>query len=482
MSDFAAAQQRILARRAARDAQLAAQATVEQNARNAQLLRLPPALRVIAHQTLNAWDVIKSPYGTRPAFRVGQVDAELLDEDLLELLRKQVGEGLKLFGNHLQDDWGAEIALVLQSILWKLAIWDHGASYGASLQGLQYVDARGSDSARRKPPTAWQKISYGLVTVGGRYAWTKWSDYLSNAENGYDEPSPLIRSLSRITTLAGTTHEIAAFTSFLVFLYNGQYRTLTDRLLRLRLLPSSNATSREVSFEYLNRQLVWHAFTEFLLFLLPLVGISRWRRWVARAWKKAKSSITRLRTGTSSAGQDEAEDGQKGELAFLPERTCAICYHDQNPTAGRSEQDVISAGANSGIIGNASTDITNPYEAIPCGCVYCFVCLAQRIEAEEGEGWICLRCGELVKECKPWDGDVLAPQQEAAANGSEDGARSSGRKSIAWADEVVEDEREQMEQMERTMSHLDPIPVDDEQEWEREGQNVVEDEEEEEPN
>jgi len=217
----------------------------------------------------------------------------------------------------------------------------------------------------------------------------------------------------------------------------------------MRLVPSSNQTSREVSFEFLNRQLVWHAFTEFLLFLLPLVGISRWKRWLARAWKRTKKTFHDLRHPSES--RDGLEDDVtmlKGELAFLPERTCAICYQDQNPTTGQSEQDVVSAGANSGIIGNASTDITNPYETVTCGCIYCFVCLAGRIEAEEGEGWSCLRCGEVIKECKPWDGDVYVAQPT-------EGRRSS-RKSIAWADEV--DEEADLEEME----NVDPMPVEDE--------------------
>jgi peroxin-2 len=462
MTDFAAAQQRILARRAARDAQIASEFALQQNARNAQLLRLPPALRVLAHQTLNVWDTVKSPYGTRPAFRVGQVDAELLDEELLNLLKNQAGDGLKLFGAHLREEWGPEISLILRSILWKLAIWDHDASYGASLQGLRYVNARGKGdvSSARRPPTAWQKIAYGIMTVGGRYGWSKWENFLSGIENGYDEPSPLMRRLGRFTTLAGSAHEIAAFASFLVFLYNGKYRTLTDRLLGLRLVPSSNQTSREVSFEYLNRQLVWHAFTEFLLFLLPLVGISRWRRWIARAWKRTKKAVTRLRKGDVAEAED-ADALPGGELAFLPERTCAICYQDQNPTGGRSEQEVINAGANTGIIGNASTDITNPYECTPCGDIYCFVCIAQRIEAEDGEGWTCLRCGEVVKECKPWDGDVLPdPKARGQGSGSDEG-RPGSRKSIAWADDVI-DEQEKEEGLDRTMSHVDPMPVEDE--------------------
>jgi len=470
MTDFAAAQQRIIARRAAREAQLAAAASQQYEARASQLTRLPPALRVLVQQTLDAWDVVKAPYSTRPSFRVGQVDAELLDEELLELLKNQAGEGLRLLGAHLKDDYSAEIGLVLRTVLWKLSIWDHGASYGASLQGLKYMDARHKRSGG-EPPKAWQKIAYGLITVGGRYGWQRWEDYLSNIENGYDEPSTLIRRMSRLTTFAGTTHNIAALISFLVFLYNGKYRTLTDRLLRLRLVPSSNQTSREVSFEYLNRQLVWHAFTEFLLFLLPLVGISRWRRWIARAWKRAKASIAKMTTGQKLEASDE-DELQKGELAFLPERTCAICYQDQNPAGGRSEQDVISAGANSGIIGNASTDITNPYEIIPCGCVYCYVCVAQRIEAEEGEGWVCLRCGEVVKECRPWDGDVLverrAAESEAAYSEEMETGRPSSRKSIAWADELVEKgaELHEPEEHEPEMHSVDPMPVPDDEEEE----------------
>jgi len=222
---------------------------------------------------------------------------------------------------------------------------------------------------------------------------------LVDNDNGYDEPSPTVRRLARLSSAISSIHSIAALVSFLVFLVNGRYRTLLDRILRLRLAPPTSQVSREVSFEYLNRQLVWHAFTEFLLFVLPLVGISRWRRWLSRAWRKTKSIMQ-----SGSADQDEIK---YGELSYLPERTCAICYQDQNSVMTSEAEIVAAAGASGGVIGSAQTDITNPYETIPCSCVYCFVCLASRLEAEEGEGWVCLRCGEIVKECKPWGGDVL---------------------------------------------------------------------------
>lgn len=203
-----------------------------------------------------------------------------------------------------------------------------------------------------------------------------------------------------MSDIVSTTHLIAVFASFLVFLVNGRYRTLLDRILRLRLAPPKSQVTREISFEYLSRQLVWHAFTEFLLFLLPLVGISRWKRWLSRAWRKTKA-LAKRDTG------DEHEAASSGELAFLPERTCAICYKDQNPTSTSENEIMAVSGASGGVVGSAQTDVTNPYETKKCGCIYCFVCVAKSLEAEEGEGWTCLRCGELVKECKPWAGDVL---------------------------------------------------------------------------
>jgi peroxin-2 len=459
MADFAAAQARILQRRAAREASLNAAAQSSRNLTSTndslppsnRLSRLPTPLRSLLTSTSSStrtlFNLVSSPYGTNPAFRVGQVDAELLDEALLDLLKKQAGEGLKLFGPHLVDDWEAEVLLLLRIVLWKLSIWDHGTSYGASLQGLKYIDARGGGkvgaalTAAGKEASRVQRAGHGLVMVLGRYGWTRWEEYLSAQEGGYEMPSALIRRLSRLSGLLTSGYNVAALASFAVFLCNGHYRTLTDRILRLRLVPVSNQTSREVSFEFLNRQLVWHAFTEFLLFLLPLVGITRWKRWLARAWKKFSTlPIFRLRRAGSKlhpnldGDDDDATPRPAGELSFLPERTCAICHQDQNPTSGVSEQEILASSGSGGIAGSASTDITNPYAADPCGCIYCFVCLAQRIEGEEGEGWTCLRCGETVGACAPWDGDVLTAAAAASSRpGSSGGGGGAGRGSMSPA-------------------------------------------------
>ena len=402
-SSFAAAQERILARQTARQQEARAlHEQVEITNGRASLTRLTQSLQP---QLSSFWTTLLDSEGTRPAWRVGQVDSELLDEELLGLFKTQVGDALKYLGAHIQDDWSHEILLALRGALFKLSIWDNDASYGASLQNLRYVDARKHTSALSKPSMS-QKSLYGFITVFGRYGWDKWEEWLIDQERGYTSPSETVQQLMRLTSFCSTTHSIAAFCSFLVFLVNGRYRTLTDRLLRLRLVSPSSQVSREVSFEYLNRQLVWHAFTEFLLFLLPLVGISRWRRWLARAWKRTKDAMK------SESTEDDDEKVKSGPLSFLPERTCAICYQDQNPTS-TSEAEILGANtaAGGGVIGSATTDIVNPYETISCGCIYCFVCIASKIEAEEGSGWTCLRCGEIVYKCQPWSGDIAVEKK-----------------------------------------------------------------------
>lgn len=413
-SSFVLAQRRVAARRQAREADAAARVVAaRQSSRiRANLQRLPFPLNRLG----TAWDTISTREGTRPEFRVGQVDAELLDGELLDILKDQVCEALKYFGGgHLHDDWSAEIMLALRAALFKLTVWDHDATYGAALQNLKYTDARTKGPVLAAPSRV-QKSLYGLVTVFGGYAWTRWEDWLVEHEDSYDEPNPRLRQMSRLTSALSNAYSGAAFVSFLVFLCHGRYRTLLDRVLRMRLAPPTSQVSREVSFEYLNRQLVWHAFTEFLLFVLPLIGIQRWRRWITRTWRKTKDIV---RTGPQDG------DKTKGEYGFLPERTCAICYQDQNDNA-TSETEIMAVAASSGVVGSAQTDITNPYETIPCGCIYCFVCLATRLEREEGEGWTCLRCGEHVKECKPWNGDVLEPS-----------GKSGSAKTVAFSDDIA---------------------------------------------
>ena len=107
-ADFAAAQARLAARRQRIEDQIIARQRERDGARSTFNSRLPLRFRTFSDTAWSLWDSVKGRQGTRPAFRVGQVDAELLDEELLELLKGQVGEAFKYFGVRLlflRRDW-----------------------------------------------------------------------------------------------------------------------------------------------------------------------------------------------------------------------------------------------------------------------------------------------------------------------------------------------------------------------------------------
>lgn len=110
------------------------------------------------------------PRPTARITRVGQLDAELLDQELVMMLTGPVNKALGQLGvcqgvcemRKHQDTNGSlcfkpvyetrydpEIALIIGAILYKFSMWDKGATYGAKLQDLQYKAIRTSSSSMK---------------------------------------------------------------------------------------------------------------------------------------------------------------------------------------------------------------------------------------------------------------------------------------------------------------------------------------------
>ena len=86
--------------------------------------------------------------------RVGKLDAELLDQELVQVLQEPLNKALNLINvriylhsmtrnsancqSALKARFEPELALLIQLTLYKFSVWDAGASYGAKLQGLKY--------------------------------------------------------------------------------------------------------------------------------------------------------------------------------------------------------------------------------------------------------------------------------------------------------------------------------------------------------
>ena len=69
---------------------------------------------------------------------MSQLDAELLDAELLNMLVEPVKASLAQIRSTLPDSLEPEILALLRLVLYKYSIWDRGASYGAMLQNLRY--------------------------------------------------------------------------------------------------------------------------------------------------------------------------------------------------------------------------------------------------------------------------------------------------------------------------------------------------------
>jgi len=229
------------------------------------------------------------------------------------------------------------------------------------------------------------------------------------------------RKAWELMTKLETTHAAITLASFIVFLWDGQYRTTVDRLLGMKLVPSRRLVRRNVSYDFMNRQMVWHAFTEFLIFLLPLLPHRKLRRVAGTAVGAIMHPLDTIRTVIPSSArsafglatydmrQKTVQFPRRGKLAHLPEDECAICY--ENATTALDIADPThslvvdiqpqwtsvshSAARNSEPPTHART---TPYRT-SCGHIYCYTCVAEKIlrSADDGGGlWECLRCGMPV--------------------------------------------------------------------------------------
>ncbi|KAH8118387.1 Pex12 amino terminal region-domain-containing protein [Phellopilus nigrolimitatus] len=395
-----------------------------------------------AEPRLRAWEDSQSSPTPHPrVLRVGQLDAELLDEELVQTLQEPLAKAFSVINTAFRTKLEPELALIIRLTLYKFSVWNLGATYGAKLQDLRYSCANisGRTLAPSFPASGLPKRTlafHAFLTVVVPYFHARFRGHaLSNAWP--DTPSSDRRRktwnlLSRLESL----HSVSALLSFVVFLWNGRYRTLADRLLSMRLVPSRRLTNRQVSYEFMNRQMVWHAFTEFLLLILPLFSSRAFRRVCYQINSRVRNfqwSSIMPSSSASSSGKPSLKTTQRGRYFNLPLDQCAVCAENASfnlssltgdggieagsfsayldsavsafPSGGTSrriEADADDPGPASEADEPPPHPITTPYVA-SCGHVYCFFCLSERLirAVDDGEdGWECLRCCEVVRGCE----------------------------------------------------------------------------------
>ncbi|KAJ0724737.1 putative transcription factor C2H2 family [Helianthus annuus] len=291
--------------------------------------------------------------------RVNQVDAGRLDIEMSAMLKEQMVKVFSVMKPGLLFQYEAELDAFLEFLIWRFSIWVDKPTPGNALMNLRYRDERATDMRGKirtglEGPglTVYQKILYCVATVGGQYIWTRLQSFSAFRQWGDSEQRTLARRAWLIVQRIEGLYKAASFTNLLVFLFTGRYRNLIERALRARLVYGSPHMNRAVSFEYMNRQLVWNEFSEMLLLLLPLLNSSTMKNFLS-PFSKDKAS------------------GSSGD-----ETLCPICQ----------------------------TNPTTVYLALPCQHRYCYYCLRTRCAATPS--FRCSRCSEPVVAMQRHGGSV----------------------------------------------------------------------------
>ncbi|KAL6771704.1 hypothetical protein ACKKBG_A27485 [Auxenochlorella protothecoides x Auxenochlorella symbiontica] len=274
--------------------------------------------------------------GSADVMRSSQVDASRLDEELSLMLREQFLGAFSLFPRGTVTAHLPEIQLALDALIFYLSVWKDAPLPGMALMNLRFRDERAvphSASGVGGPGLARsQKAMYGLGAVLLRYAWARTGH--AAASGGSDGDGGWRATAWQVMRRAETAYRLAALVNAIAFLRAGKYRTLLERLIGARPVYVQTHAPRAISYEYLNRQLVWGELSELLLFVLPLFNLA-----------SVKRSLRRL------LPQPAAQGGASGR-----QTACGTC--------------------------GAAFPLLTPAAALPCGHVHCYYCLRARTQAD----------------------------------------------------------------------------------------------------
>lgn len=318
--------------------------------------------------------------------RETQLDGAHLDGAYYDMLHEQLKEIFKFVpdGSHanLLKLYGPELGALLQVVVWWFTIFQDTAGPGLKFMGLKYRNEwgvhEGVASRGESPLRPWQKIGYLVLGVGIRWGWAKVKQMLEEVRPAlqqrrraiaYIPQSQRAEALERLAQREGTTQmrllhgcekaekafRTLSLLNFLVFLYDGKYCSLLDRLMGARLVYMNRHAPRSIPFDFMNQQLVFDELTGFVKFLVPYV-----------------QALARTRIASWVLGSKKAVKGS-------------------GPTGGGTE-------------GHACTMCGAEEPAMPhmgrCGHVGCYVCLMSGIAAEPGR-FSCPRCSTPIGKLQP---------------------------------------------------------------------------------
>ncbi|CAK8671028.1 peroxisome biogenesis factor 2-like [Clavelina lepadiformis] len=222
----------------------------------------------------------KSPI---PALRVAQLDTNELDESVIKLMSDQLHVCCKY------KIWKFDLLRVephlraaLYGILLYETLWKKQQSIGQRLLGLRY-----GDSVTLSPPS---KFKSSLLHIALLLEY--WLKATNNAETSFVLKHRHLLTLSKL--ISGTI-KLFALLNFLLFLRRGFFHKILLRLLGLRTIYADpNPRERNITFQTMSRELLWHGFAETGVFFLSLVNVRKFQQRMTRFFLGTASDPAKL--------------------------------------------------------------------------------------------------------------------------------------------------------------------------------------------
>ncbi|RKO98112.1 hypothetical protein CXG81DRAFT_8620 [Caulochytrium protostelioides] len=292
--------------------------------------------------------------------RVNQIDAHVLDDELVGIISGSILKLLSSWHPQIRTQYSNEIKAVTKALLIHTTLFRTGATYGMKIENLVYIQMTrpsattsvknvGAETPLRRisPPLSGKtKLMYFLFSPPTTRLKATISRRIAALRLHMSK-----QRLWKVMILSERMFNLAVLLNRLMFLRDGRYYSVLERFLGMRMVYRSLSVERFISFEYMNRQLVWQTITEFLLVTLPLIRRFSVIPKMSFMWRPR----SRL---------------------HLPKHICPICME-------RGESDV---------------QIKLPY-AMDCGHFYCYYCIQSSLMRNPKA--LCMRCGQATTTITP---------------------------------------------------------------------------------
>ncbi|XP_032228555.2 peroxisome biogenesis factor 2 isoform X1 [Nematostella vectensis] len=215
--------------------------------------------------------------GDQRVLRVNQLDATQLDYEIINILRSQLRRAFQFFEHGVLSKIEPELNALLRLLVWKFSVYSRGSTVGQQMLNMKYSDKYSSQGTMSMV----QKVGFGLIVIGGRYLQDR-STEIKLLCRRFGDFSIIWRCLY----VGEKILQFASMINFLVFLQKGRYQSLLERLLGIHHVFEQRQSLRQVSFEFMTRELLWHGFAEFLFFLLPLINVHKLKNLIMRQFTR----------------------------------------------------------------------------------------------------------------------------------------------------------------------------------------------------